>query len=314
MAKSPAEQKRVLSKLGVRYSMLLDLPYFDPIRVHIIDPMHNLLLGRAKHMMQVWTKLGILNHTNFATIQERVRCIATPKDIGRLPLKISSSFSGFTADQWRKWTIIFSVVSLKGILPQEHLNCWILFVKVFILLCFRVIYKSSLVSADLYLQQFCKTFQQLYGSEECTPNMQMHLHLKNLLSDYGPVYAFWCFAFERFNRLDPAMKRVGTIMFFLKHSLTLKEKSTTSTSEVEKVHIILFCRMQWQQYHSQPLHFGSSALVCTRQTEVEDACCFLPLKRIANRSAFGDITTDFGNPLGTDTAFVVIPMPFNFSL
>ena len=72
--------------------------------------------------------------------------------------------------------------------------------------------------------------------------------------------------------------------------------------------------MQWQQYHSQPLHFGSSALVCTRQTEVEDACCFLPLKRIANRCAFGDITTDFGNPLGTDTAFVVIPMPFNFSL
>ena len=41
MAKSPAEQKRVLSKLGVRY---LDLPYFDPIRFHVIAPMHNLLL------------------------------------------------------------------------------------------------------------------------------------------------------------------------------------------------------------------------------------------------------------------------------
>ena len=27
----------------------------------------------------------------------------------------------------------------------------------------------------------------------------MHLHLKDSLSDYGPVYAFWCFAFERFN-------------------------------------------------------------------------------------------------------------------
>ena len=49
MAKSPAEQKRVLSKLGVRYSMLLDLPYFDPIRFHVIDPMNNLLLGTAKH-------------------------------------------------------------------------------------------------------------------------------------------------------------------------------------------------------------------------------------------------------------------------
>ena len=199
MAKSPAEQKRLPSKLGVHYSMLLELPYFDPIRFHVIDPMHNLLLGTAKHMMQVWTKLGILNHQSFATIEERVRCIATPKDVGRLPLKISSSFSGFTADQWRNWTTIFSVVSLKDVLPQEHLNCWILFVKASILLCSRVIYKSSILSADLYFQQFCKKYQQLYGSEECTPNMHMHLHLKDSLTDYGPVYAFWCFAFERFN-------------------------------------------------------------------------------------------------------------------
>ena len=62
MAKTPAEQERLLSKLGVRYSSLLELPYFDPIRFHAIDPMHILLLGTAKHMMQVWTKLGILNH------------------------------------------------------------------------------------------------------------------------------------------------------------------------------------------------------------------------------------------------------------
>lgn len=25
------------------------------------------------------------------------------------------------------------------------------------------------------------------------------LHLKNSLTDYGPVYSFWCFAFERYN-------------------------------------------------------------------------------------------------------------------
>lgn len=34
---------------GVRYSKLLDLSYFDPVRMCIIDPMHNLLLGTAKH-------------------------------------------------------------------------------------------------------------------------------------------------------------------------------------------------------------------------------------------------------------------------
>ena len=128
--------------------------------------------------------------------------------------------------------------------------------------------------------------------------------------NYSVIASFWPGFGDSIERIDPAMKRVGTIMFFLKHSVTLKEESTAS--EVEKVHIL--CRVKWHQYHSQPLHFGTSALVCTRQTEVEDACCFLPLQRIANRCAFGDITTDFGNPLGTDNIFVAIPLPFNFSL
>ena len=107
MARSPAEQKRVLSKFGVRYLLMLELPYFDPIRSHVIDPMHNLLLRMAKHMMRVWTKLGILNYHSFVTVEEGVRCITTPTDIGRLPLKVSSSISSFIADQWRNWTTIF---------------------------------------------------------------------------------------------------------------------------------------------------------------------------------------------------------------
>ena len=77
---------------------------------------------------------------------------------------------------------------------------------------------------------------------------------------------------------------------------------------------LIFCRVKWHQYHSEPLHFGSSAIACTRQTEVEDACCYLPLKRVANRCAFGDIVTDFGDPIGSDNTFVAIPLPFNYNL
>lgn len=53
--------------------------------------------------------------------------------------------------------------------------------------------------ADRYLQMFCQEFERLYGAERCTPNMHLHLHLKECILDFGPVYAFWCFAFERFN-------------------------------------------------------------------------------------------------------------------
>jgi len=43
------------SESGCRYSVLLKLPYFDAPRMLIVDPMHNLFLGSAKHYLKaVW--------------------------------------------------------------------------------------------------------------------------------------------------------------------------------------------------------------------------------------------------------------------
>lgn len=40
---------------------------------------------------------------------------------------------------------------------------------------------------------------KLYHKDSCTPNMHMNLHIQESVLNYGPVYAFWCFPFERFN-------------------------------------------------------------------------------------------------------------------
>ena len=88
-AKSKSDQQKIFSEYGVRSSLLSQLPYFDPVRYHVIDPMHN-LLGTAKHMMVVWTRFCIITPESFSVIEERVRSIVSPKEVGRLPLKISS--------------------------------------------------------------------------------------------------------------------------------------------------------------------------------------------------------------------------------
>ena len=67
-----AEQHRIEQDYGVRYSVLLELPYFDPPRVCIVDPMHNLLLGTAKHMIDIWKQNGVLTSKDFEVIQESV--------------------------------------------------------------------------------------------------------------------------------------------------------------------------------------------------------------------------------------------------
>lgn len=193
------QRKSIEKDYGIRYSALIDLPYFNPITFAVVDPMHNLLLGTAKHMIQTWLEKEILNRANFEEIEQTVSKIHTPRDVGRIPTKIASGFAGFTADQWRNWVTIFSPVALKGILPNDHLRCWLLYVRACCLLCTRTITTSDVTQADRYLLEFCKQFALLYGEDRCTPNMHLHLHLKQCLLDYGPVASFWCFGFERLN-------------------------------------------------------------------------------------------------------------------
>ena len=110
--------------------------------------MHNLLLGTAKKMMTIWTGSGPLSSKSLEIIEARVGAIHTPKLVGRIPSKISSSFAGFTANQQRNWTIIFSPIALKGLLPQELYKNWTLFVKACSQLCTRVVRKTVAMSAD----------------------------------------------------------------------------------------------------------------------------------------------------------------------
>ena len=189
------------SELGCRYSVLLKLNYFDPIRYTVIDIMHNLYLGTGKHMFKVWLSLKLLGSNELKTIDKALRDFVVPNSIGRLPTNIESNYGGFKAAQWRFWITVFSPVVLKSVLPPEHYRCWLLYVRACSLLGHRIVTRSDIETADMFLLAFCKKYQELYGAGNCSPNMHLHLHLKECLLDYGPPHAFWCFSFERFNGL-----------------------------------------------------------------------------------------------------------------
>ena len=193
------QQHELEQKFGVRYTLLNELPYFDASRMTVIDPMHNLLLGTAKHMVEMWKSSSLLNSKDMDAIQAKVDSFVTPPDIGRIPTKIFSGFSGFTAEQWKNWTIYFSLYALKDHLHWQHYNCWHLFVKACYILCRRKISQAQLQDADKFIAEFCELFSRLYGPTCCTMNMHLHGHLVSCIQDYGPVYAFWCFAYERLN-------------------------------------------------------------------------------------------------------------------
>ena len=49
------------------------------------------------------------------------------------------------------------------------------------------------------LIEIIKLIEEHYGKEKITPNLHLSLHLCECAYDYGPLYAFWCFSFERMN-------------------------------------------------------------------------------------------------------------------
>lgn len=164
-----------------------------------VDPMHNVFLGSGKHMLHLWKVRELLTEQHYSPIQDLISSFVVPPDVGRIPRKIETGFAGFTADQYKNWITVFSVPALYEILPNEHMECWRHFVLACRLLCQRKLSSSDITLIDLLLMRFCTKVEHLYGSEAVTPNMHMHGHLKEVLLDYGPVYGFWLFGFERYN-------------------------------------------------------------------------------------------------------------------
>ena len=86
--------------------------------------------------------------------------------------------------------------ALKGVLPEDHLDCWRHFVLACKLLGKKILTDDDIELKDRHLLEFCKKFERLYGKDLVTLNMHL---LKEILLHYGPFHSFWCFSFERFN-------------------------------------------------------------------------------------------------------------------
>lgn len=155
--------------------------------------------GIAKHTFSTWIGQGILDDNSLNAIERRVGLLHVPSDVGRIARNISKCYTSLKADEWKHWTMIFSMFSLRGILPTKYLNMWSLFVNACFLICRRSITPDEVDQAHLLLRMFCKSFEAEFGKERCVPNMHLSLHLRECILNYGSVYSFWCFSFERYN-------------------------------------------------------------------------------------------------------------------
>ena len=69
-AGSKTKQEKLATQYGCYFSILLELEYFDAVRFTVIDPMHNLFLGTAKRMFQLWIEKDLLTKDKLKDIEE----------------------------------------------------------------------------------------------------------------------------------------------------------------------------------------------------------------------------------------------------
>ena len=181
---------------------MLRLPYFDPIRFLVVDPMHNLFLGIAHWIVKrLWIEGGKITKTDLELMDKQAKNIKIPADLGRIPYKIATGddFSGYMADQWKSFIMIYVIPLMWNLLDDGDRKILANFVRACTILTTRIIEDDALDEAHSLLLKVACLIEENNGLEMITPNIHLSLHLTECCRDYGPLYSFWCYSFERMN-------------------------------------------------------------------------------------------------------------------
>ena len=134
-----------------------------------------------------WRMSGLMTRMNsylMRTLRESKNLLIQwqyPKILDAYLEKLLAAFQAFTADQWKSWTVVYSLFTLKGVLPEDHPECWRHFVLACNLLGKKILTDDDIELGDRHLMEFRKKFERLYGMDLVTPNMHLHGHLKECL-------------------------------------------------------------------------------------------------------------------------------------
>ncbi|EMD32048.1 hypothetical protein CERSUDRAFT_77644 [Gelatoporia subvermispora B] len=242
-----AERDEFFKSHAARYYALSRLPYFDPVRMSVIDPMHNILLGVIKAQ---WYDTWILTNTLRARTStnkvprelDQIHALLSnfemPQWVGRLPRDVGYPAGGsLTSDEWKAMALVY----LPLIIPlvwedwcdvserdyQKKLRAWeakhadhpnpenpkperrmhpqdadnfLSLAAALKTILARSIELADLPRAHQLLQDYLHAFYKLHASH-IKPNHHFMTHIFHQIEDFGPVYGFWTFLFERLNKV-----------------------------------------------------------------------------------------------------------------
>ena len=104
-----------------------------------------------------------------------------------------------------EYSLLFMLLCLFGTIFRPLIEK---FLRICTILVSRIMEVDLLNEAHQILIELVKLIEEKYGRDKITPNLHLSLHLCEYAIDFGPLYAFGCFSFERMNGI------LGKFTFF----------------------------------------------------------------------------------------------------
>ncbi|QRV77507.1 Transposase family tnp2 [Ceratobasidium sp. AG-Ba] len=217
------ERQRIADEYGMRWSSFNHLPQWKPYKNAPVDLMHNLYLGIVK---AIWF---LLIHTYYFSASQRrefdlfMDSVEWPSGIGRLPKNLATKGGLRKADEFRRLVTILPMAlwsvwkDPNDLIPdkaepipessdytEDHIRSRKKIFDLIVLLsaASRILASWSITLEDVnhgmrLLQRYCQGLLRL--GVHLQPNHHFSMHYERCFRLYGPAYAWWLFAFERFN-------------------------------------------------------------------------------------------------------------------
>ncbi|TDL17694.1 hypothetical protein BD410DRAFT_807179 [Rickenella mellea] len=258
----PKQRGKLFKEHHARYFELSRLPYFDPVRMTIIDPMHNILLGIVKSQwLDSWIHGGALRERTetlkvpweLDRIHDYLKTFEMPAWVARLPREVGYPAGGsLTADEWKGLALVYCPVVIPLIwgeflsereetyvkqmanwnkkeaarvrrltngkgkatkkdeepapkptpprMLREDSDNFLKLATALKIIMARSINVDDLPRARELLGSYLKGYLEMHP-DDVKPNHHWCTHIFDQIFDYGPVYSFWSFLFERLNKV-----------------------------------------------------------------------------------------------------------------
>jgi len=171
---------------------------FNTVLTFPIDIMHCIFLGVTKRITNLWlTSDDIGFRHQISSVEEFGQSLSNKSRCFSRPLRVFSQIGNWKAVEWKNWLFYYSPVILPSYLSSKYLMSYLQFSKSIFSLCSTNLSLPDLEHVHNEIQNFVTECETLYGISFCSLNVHLLHHLVDFVKEYGPLWVYWCFPFEK---------------------------------------------------------------------------------------------------------------------